>query len=400
MWLGFWGGSRSRWARVQYLAKKCPERCERMPSFFEVLKFTRLRAMVVTTFLQVVFMEEFEPFVISTCEGAVTGQQRERPLLPDSNNPFQPFRIQDPFGIRNAIVPVFREDTEGRFYGLGTGFSIDGLGSFMTAHHVVDFREYESPSRPVLFLSMHAIVFGTVGIPPDCFVPVEAFVAMTMDVDDPMAALQGKPERQVAIDLSVLTASPLGSGVRSPQTLFVGKEGKRPAIGDLVLAVGFPELDLSELDHDAQKYLLSEGMYGAYGRIVAVHSSGRGKSRPGPVFEVESDWPPGMSGGPVFNSAGQVIGIVSSSVRSETGIPGRGYAIDLGMVPGIEAFAPSLDVAGWRLCWGLFSEDERSLISVHASSEEADLAGSLVCHPSRVRKTVNKIGTDEFMWPV
>jgi hypothetical protein len=58
-------------------------------------------------------------------------------------------------------------------------------------------------------------------------------------------------------------------------------------------------------------------MYGAYGRIVDVHPNGVGTANPSPVIEVETDWPPGMSGGPVFNQAGDVVGIVSRSIRAE-----------------------------------------------------------------------------------
>jgi hypothetical protein len=34
--------------------------------------------------------------------------------------------------------------------------------------------------------------------------------------------------------------------------------------------------------------------------------------RPWPIFRVAADWPGGMSGGPVFNEAGHVVGIVSA----------------------------------------------------------------------------------------
>lgn len=344
-------------------------------------------------------MEEFEPFVITTCEGLVKAHERPLPLAPEPDKPFLPFRIFDPFGIRNAIVPVFRQEVGGRLFGFGTAFNIDALGSFLTAHHVIDFAGYELPSRPILFLSMHAVGYGKVTIPPDCFVAVKSFHVVTMDADDPMAALRGESERKVALDLAVLKVAPLGAGVRPPQTLAVRKDGWWPTIGDVVLAVGFPELDLSELDIKSQNSLLSEGMFGAYGRIVAVHLHGTSSSNPSPVIEVESDWPPGMSGGPVFNRAGEVIGIVSRSIRAESGVSGTGYALDLGMSHSIESFAPTLDAPGWRLCWGLFSEDGSRLISVHASSEDASMAGDSLARPYRVKKTVNRIGTDDFMTP-
>lgn len=111
---------------------------------------------------------------------------------------------------------------------------IDEFGSFLTAHHIVDFSEYNGLSRPILFL----------------------------------------------------------------------------------LAVGFPELDLPEAAMDSQALRLSEGMYGAYGKIVAVRPHGVTTSNPSPVFEVESGRPPGMSGGRVFNRAREVIGIVSGEAAA------------------------------------------------------------------------------------
>ncbi|MHC8401504.1 S1 family peptidase [Pseudomonas sp. MDT1-17] len=345
-------------------------------------------------------MEEFEPFEIVTCEMAGAPKNGFCPLAPEPGKPFHPFRIQDPFGLRSAIVPVFRQDTAGRIYGLGTAFNIDEFGSFLTAHHVVDFSEHNGPSRPILFLSMHVLGYGSVPVPHDCFVPVTGFHVAMMDANDPMGALLGKSERKVAIDLAVLKASQLGPGVRSPQTLAVRVEGWQPTIGDVVLAVGFPELDLSELDMDSQKLLLSEGMYGAYGKIVAVHPHGVTTSNPSPVFEVESDWPPGMSGGPVFNRAGEVVGIVSRSIRAESDLPGSGFAVDLGRSHRIQVFAASLDAPGWQVCWGMFSENGNKLLSVHPSDEAAVLTGDSLAQPFSVKKIVNRIGTDEWMPPV
>ncbi|MBV4458048.1 serine protease [Pseudomonas sp. COR58] len=341
-------------------------------------------------------MEELVPFEIATCEMTESSQWGS-PLAPDPERPFHPFRIQDPFGLRNAVVPVFRQDTNGQLFGFGTAFNIDQFGTFLTAHHVIDFSGENGTSRPVLLLSMHAIVIGSVAIPNDCFVPVTGYQKVMMDSDDPIGALRGSQERKVAVDLAVMQTSPLGSQVRPPQTVSVCINGWRPRVGDILLAVGYPELDFSELSADSQKMLLSEGMYGAYGRIVDVHLNGVGTANPSPVIEVETDWPPGMSGGPVFNRAGDVVGIVSRSIRAEGDLPGRGYAVDLGRAYEVQPFAPSLDAPGWQVCWGLFLEDEFEPFSVHVSEEAAVSAGNLLRQPHRIVKIANKIGTKDYM---
>lgn len=343
-------------------------------------------------------MKHFVPFEIATCE--MTGaSQKAFPLVPDPERPFHPFRIQDPFGLRNAVVPVFRQDTKGELFGFGTAFNINQFGTFLTAHHVIDFSGESGASRPVLFLSMDAIVFGSVNVPSDCFVPVTGYQVTMMDSDDPMGALQGRQERKVAVDLAVMQASPLGPNVRSPQTLRVCKNGWLPQVGDILLAVGYPELDLSRIPAKSQKRLLTEGMYGAYGRIVEVHLNGvgDGTANPSPVIEVETDWPPGMSGGPVFNRAGDVVGIVSRSIRAQGSLPGRGYAVDLGRSYDIEPFAPSLDAPGWQLCWALFIGNENEHFSVHASEEEAVSAGDLLRQPHRIVKVANEIATKNWV---
>ncbi|WP_372239803.1 serine protease [Pseudomonas sp. SCB32] len=133
-----------------------------------------------------------------------------------------------------------------------------------------------------------------------------------------MAELRGESTSRPSVDVASLITEQPGAGVKPPQTLSVRSSGWRPEIGEIVLAVGFPELDLSEVGESEQNALLTEGMYGAYGRIIDVQLEGTSRSNSTPVFVVESDWPSGMSGGPVFNRSGEVIGIVSRSQPPRT----------------------------------------------------------------------------------
>ncbi|MGH8109972.1 MAG: S1 family peptidase [Arenimonas sp.] len=344
-------------------------------------------------------MNAFEPFILHTCEGLAGGKDRVRGYEPTQGPPFSPFEIDDPFGLRNAIVPVFGQDVDGKMYGVGTAFHVDGFGNFLTAYHVIDFIEKHPVGRPVLFLSMHGVVFGTVNIPPDCFVPAQEVVASIMETDDPMAALRGQSTRQPAIDVALLKAGSIGPGVRPPQTLPMRAKGWVPEVGEIVLAVGFPELNLSEVDQVRQFALLTEGMCGAYGRVVGVHEHGTSRTNPTPVFEVEGDWAPGMSGGPVFNRNGEVVGMVSRSMRAESDHPGAGFAVYFGLARDIEQLTPNVDWLnpGWRRCWGMFTSGAATPIVMSATKEAAMLAASTLDGVIDIRPIAHRIGTADFV---
>ena len=344
-------------------------------------------------------MTLFEPFIIRTCEGPSGVRPRTRGYEPRQGEPFSPFEIHDPFGLRNAIVPVFCQHTNGRMYGVGTAFHVDGFGNFLTAYHVIDFVETHLAGRPILFLSMHAIVFGTVNVPPDCFVPAHEVIASMMEVDDPLAALRKQSTRRPAIDVAWLKAEGIGPGVKPPQSLAVRTNGWVPQIGEVVLAIGFPELDLSEVDQARQSALIEEGMHGAYGRIVAVHENGTSRSNPTPVFEVEGDWPSGMSGGPVFNRNGEVVGMVSRSLRAEADQGGVGYAVHFGLATDIELLTPNVDRLnpGWRRCWGVFVDAESPPISMHATKHAAEIDAAAWGPSAAIRFIAHRMGSTDFV---
>jgi serine protease Do len=343
--------------------------------------------------------EAFAPFVVRTCEAIASGSARAHRLQPTKGRPFSPFEIYDPFGLRNAVVPVFRQGVDGLMCGVGTAFHVDGFGNFLTAFHVVDFLGQIPESRPILFFSMHAVVFGTVRIPPDCFVPATEVFSSMVDAADPLAALRGKTVRQPAIDAAVLRAAEHGPRAKAPQTLPVRRRGWSPRLGEVVLAIGFPQLDLSEVSEAMQTALLNEGMCGAYGRITDIHPNGTSTSNPTPVFQVESDWPAGMSGGPVVNQRGEVVGLVSRSLRATPSESGVGYGVHFALAHDVELLTPTLDHdnPGWRNCWGVLAGSENQLVSVHVSRSSAEREATSGLGKLRVLHIANRIGTSEFV---
>jgi serine protease Do len=275
-------------------------------------------------------------------------------FLPPSGDPFKPFPILDPFGLRRAIVPVFHTSTSHALVGMGTAFHIGGPGTFLTAHHVIesllvnggtdtsDEKSITDPHAPKgIVVLPFGLVFGTTKLPDDKLRQIVRTRSPFIRSEDPIAEMQGRAAT-TPIDICRLE---IGLPVSpSLESLPVRLRGWTLEIGEIVIAIGYPELDCKVTDHANLVATVSEGMYAAFGRIVGTRANGRSRTNQTAVFEVEANWHPGMSGGPVLNMAGEVIGIVSRSLLAgnmalENGL---GYAAWFEAMPLLE-FLPELD---------------------------------------------------------
>ncbi len=133
-------------------------------------------------------------------------------------------------------------------------------------------------------------------------------------VDDPIESLKGYDPME-AIDIATLeTNLPPNIAV---ETLPLSLRGPIPTLGEPVLALGYPFLTAETRRPDTSIVTLSEEMRGGFGRIMGFFPWGRGRRNPTPVYQVEANWASGMSGAPVLNKAGEVIGVVSHSMLSD-----------------------------------------------------------------------------------
>lgn len=322
--------------------------------------------------------------------------------------------MDDPFGLRKAILPVFRRDVSGRLFGQGTAFHVDGWGTMLTADHVIDFmrqgtriesnniveRNPAAVDHVVLMRGM-GVVFGSVGIPSSAFLNVIVVQAVSIPDPNPMAALRGESSQQIGIDFSTMVAL-LGPHERPPASVPVRTKGWRPTMGAYVLACGYPNLAPSKVTPEDREHLISDGLYGAYGRVTAFHPNGLGTSRPGPVFEIEGDWPLGMSGGPVFNDAGEVVGIVSRGLAPDGDSAGAAFAVCLSRMPRLDQLLPTLDLGnpGWRRGYGVVAGTSAGghLISFHKAPGEAEQSASRLGDGYRVIAASQRVGfPDEYM---
>lgn len=325
-----------------------------------------------------------------------------------------PFPIYDPFGLRRAVVPVFLRNPDGSAKGVGTAFHIDGWGRLLTADHVVDeirtrCADQIAPDTLVeidIAQSSHAAVllgfgvdFGTPRIPDTCWAPMGRLDAILIESEeDPLATLRGKATQyQIGPDIAAMSAvlqpdaPPFHTIPMNFQTL--------PVIGDIVFAVGYPELKLEAMNGDEVERYLREGMFGVYGRVTNLRPNGRSRTRKSPGFEVEADWPPGMSGGPVFNRRGEVIGVVSSSLRPSDDASGIGFATSLAMIPDASRLVPTLDTdnPGCRLGFGVYRPDPWHLSGVFTSQRDAERLRAQLSPGYIVGWGSHRLGGDDFV---
>lgn len=91
-------------------------------------------------------------------------------------------------------------------------------------------------------------------------------------------------------------------------------------VGETVYAVGNP---LGEL-----QYTMTSGMVSALDREISSTDSSTGSTTTINMFQIDAAVNSGNSGGPVYNSRGEVIGIVTAKYSS-SGVEGLGFAIPI-----------------------------------------------------------------------
>jgi hypothetical protein len=95
-----------------------------------------------------------------------------------------------------------------------------------------------------------------------------------------------------------------------------------PEVGDQISIYGFRSFSESYARHSDGETDIRKRLYFSKGKISRIWSSGRDRVlQPYPVFEVSCQTLGGMSGAPALNSAGQLIGVVSSSIEGTNAGP-------------------------------------------------------------------------------
>jgi serine protease Do len=303
-------------------------------------------------------------------------------------------------GVRHPIISLLAIDNRtGHAFGLGTAFRIDPFGGYLTAQHVLE--AWLAPSRPqatVVGLLNPGMVFGYGSIGNDRMVMIASSMVFRTPAEDvALDQLLGRDSSRMALDCMMLSFKAGNTRLHDVRDFLpLRLTGKWPKVGDEVMAIGFPELGLIH-DRAIDADVLTERMYGSIGRVTAVLPSGR-EHRPWPTFAVDSHWPGGMSGGPVFNQDGEVIGLVSSS--DEPGSDNaQSYAFWFAPIRGLGRNLPHVDPSnpGWVRGWAVMRNAPWHVTAMTSDRTRAEEICAALTPGYLVRFGSLRAGSDDFM---
>jgi hypothetical protein len=281
------------------------------------------------------------------------------------------FLVQDPH-LRASIMPLFaidKRDLAMRPKGHGTLFRINPWGACATAFHVIEDLLEPKGGQAVLkeharliALELEGIGYGAPPIRPEQWRNFEELFVVAG-----LKSTVGQPdELRNVTELASLEVQRSPSATGAAKFLGMDLRQWKPSVGAQVTALGFADLDVGNEGAD-QDHPISQYLYGSRATITDIEPFDPERGRPWPFFRVDKDWPGGMSGGPVINDAGHVIGMVSTGMSfaaagSAVFFAGNHHAE--GMFRTVDSGAP-----GHIYCWGGFGKDNK--VAMIAPSRKA-----------------------------
>ncbi|MEH6521552.1 S1 family peptidase [Sulfitobacter sp.] len=323
------------------------------------------------------------------------------PYNPDQNELDERglFLVQDP-ALRARILPLFDFDPlrpEHRPIGHGTTFRIDPWGGCATAFHVVeDMLSINDtgdtimllPDRRLVALELNGITYGHVPVPVDAWRPLAGMNVQCAVDNQPFQ----NPILRNLSELASLEIHPSGDGNTPAQYFPLDLTHWQPKVGEAVMAFGFAGLDLDKHGHGEDRPL-QQYIYGSIGSITDIEPANGDRRSPWPMIRVEAEWPGGMSGGPVFNERGLVIGLVSSGIEGQgvaTATYFSGWDIPARILRTIEPHN-----AGWFRCYGVF--DNMGQLITTGPEEEPLVQFAIKYGHGGVKPISHRFGTDDCL---
>lgn len=294
------------------------------------------------------------------------------PILPkyDQGETDNLFLIQDPFGLRAAIIPLWDYDTQADIVtGLGTCFRVDPFGHVLTAFHVIedylmldtkgitdgaDAKALVKDEANPLGMESPGLIYGHAA-PQE--IVWSKFMGMKTGAGSPLDLYTSSGLKNL-IEVAAIYMPYAGiQNNNHPTWLDVDYQGTVEP-GEKVLAIGFPDLKVGKSTAYDETLIITERMQGSIRTVTEFIPFDGSSSRPWPRITVDGNWPRGMSGGPVFNERGHVIGVVSTGEEGFAGDAGSASArvfkqdnIGKYLTPHLDPLNPGR-VLGWGILDG------------------------------------------------
>lgn len=224
--------------------------------------------------------------------------------------------------LTSLIHPIFSFDPinpAGRVLGHGTLFRVDPWDGCATAFHVIEDvltlngKTLALKATPkIVALETPKIGYGLLALLPDYWRPITGLVACFRLEEKPFAPPEIRNFSELA---SIACRRRVIVNPLEAKYLPLDLTSSIPAAGDQITAFGYADLDVDK-DGEGDDRAMEQRLYRSDAVILEVQKPDPSSARPWPLARVEANWPGGMSGGPIFNQHGVVIGVVSTSIPS------------------------------------------------------------------------------------